>query len=52
MAAAASSTIFANAVSSIGWGNLILVWLGLMVIGVIIALPYDKFRKTSNYSDK
>jgi sugar phosphate permease len=52
MAAAASSTIFANAVSSIGWGNLILVWFGLMVIGVIIALPYDKFRKTSNYSDK
>lgn len=42
MAAAASSTLFANAVSDIGWGNLILVWAGLMVIGVIVALPYKK----------
>ena len=38
-AASVSSTLFANAVSTIGWGNLILVWLGLMVIGVIVALP-------------
>ena len=44
MAAAASSTIFANAVSNIGWGNLILVWFGLMVLGVVVALPYGKFR--------
>lgn len=42
MAAAASSTIFANAVSEIGWGNLILVWVGLMVAGVVVALPYKK----------
>jgi len=42
MAAAASSTLFANAVSDIGWGNLILVWAGLMMIGVIVALPYKK----------
>ena len=49
MAASASSAIFANAVSGIGWGNLILVWFGLMVLGVLVALPYDKFRgeKTS-----
>ena len=39
MAAAASSTIFANAVSSIGWSKLILVWFGLMVAGVVVALP-------------
>lgn len=39
MAAAASSTIFANAVSVIGWGNLILVCFALMVFGVIISLP-------------
>ena len=39
MAAAASSTIFANAVSDIGWGNLILIWCGLMVIGVAVSLP-------------
>ena len=40
MAAAAANLIFANAVTSIGWKNLILVWLALMVLGVIISLPY------------
>ena len=39
MAAAISSKIFANAVDAIGWGNLILVWFGLMVLGVLVALP-------------
>ena len=34
-----------NAVSAIGWGNLILVWFGLMVVGVIIALPYSKLKR-------
>ncbi len=38
MAAAASSKIFSNAVSAIGWGNLILVWAGLMVIGIVVSL--------------
>lgn len=42
VAAATSSTIFANAVSSIGWGGLIFVWFGLMVAGVIVSLPYKK----------
>ena len=45
MAAAVASTIFANAVSAIGWKNLILVWMGLMVLGVIIALPHGRFFK-------
>lgn len=45
MAASVSSTLFANAVTDIGWGNLILVWFGLMIVGVIVALPYEKFRK-------
>ncbi|MBO5302136.1 MAG: MFS transporter [Peptococcaceae bacterium] len=35
IAAAVSSTVFANAVSVIGWGNLILIWLGLMIAGVV-----------------
>lgn len=43
MAAAAANLIFANAVSAIGWGNLILVWLALMIIGVVVALPYGKW---------
>ena len=42
MAASASSTIFANAVSDIGWGNLILIWCGLMVIGVAVSIPNKK----------
>lgn len=39
MAAAAASYIFANAVSVIGWEKLILVWFGLMVVGIIFWLP-------------
>lgn len=42
MAAGAANIVFANAATSIGWGNLILVWLGLMILGIIIALPYRK----------
>ena len=45
MSAAVSSALFANAVSAIGWGNLILVWLGLVLAGVAVALPYKKFCK-------
>ncbi len=47
-AAAAANLIFANAVTDIGWGNLILVWMGLMVIGVIVALPYKWLKKIKN----
>lgn len=43
MAASAASSIFANAVEAIGWGNLILVWVGLMVAGVAVAFPYSSF---------
>ena len=45
MAAAAANLIFANAAPTIGWSNLILVWLGLMIVGIIIALPYKKTSK-------
>lgn len=44
MAASASSTIFANSVSTIGWGNLILVWMGLMIAGVAVTLTFGKKR--------
>ena len=43
-AASLSSALFANAVSGIGWGNLILIWFGLMAIGIIVALPKTKFK--------
>ena len=39
MAASAASSLFANAVADIGWGNLILVWVGLMALGILVALP-------------
>ncbi len=42
MAAALANIVFANAVNTIGWGNLILVWLGLVLIGIVVALPYRK----------
>ena len=42
MAAATANLVFANAVGEIGWGNLILIWVGLMILGVIVALPYKK----------
>lgn len=38
VAASISSTVFANAVSVIGWGNLILVWFGLKFLGIIVVL--------------
>ena len=40
MAAALANVIFANAVSEIGWSNLILVWTALMAVGIIISLPF------------
>jgi hypothetical protein len=44
-AAAIANVIFADAATSIGWGSLILVWCALMVLGVIISLPFEKFKK-------
>ena len=43
-AAALANQLFANAVSSIGWGNLILVWGGLMLVGVMVAVPVKSNR--------
>lgn len=41
-AAAAANIIFANAATTIGWGNLILVWLGIIICGVVLCLPYKR----------
>ena len=46
MAASVSSTLFANAVSVIGWKNLILIWMLLMLLGVLICIPIN--RKTAD----
>ena len=48
MAASAASKIFANAVSVIGWGSLILVWMGLMVCGVVIAATRPAPQKANS----
>ena len=42
MAAALSSLIFGSAVSSLGWGKLILVWTAIMFAGVLISIPLKK----------
>lgn len=39
MAAAAFSSIFANSVSQVGWTGLILIWAGLMAIGIAVSIP-------------
>ena len=40
IASSLSSSLFANAVDSIGWGNLIIVWMGLMILGSLAMVPY------------
>lgn len=45
MAAAASSSLFANAVGVIGWNGLILVWMGLMAVGILVCLPKPNPKK-------
>lgn len=42
LSAGISSTIFANAVSVVGWKGLILIWLGLETAGIVITLPAIK----------
>ncbi|MBQ8213018.1 MAG: MFS transporter [Clostridia bacterium] len=48
MAAALANIIFANAVSAIGWKNLILVWMSLMIAGILISFPYGIFIKKAH----
>ena len=43
LAAGIANQLFANAISQIGWGNLILVWAALMGVGVIIMIPRKRF---------
>lgn len=48
MASAAASSIFANAVGVIGWSGLIFVWTGLMIVGIVVALPYKRIVISKN----
>ncbi len=42
IAAAIASKVFAGAATTIGWGPLILIWFGLMLAGVVVALPWKR----------
>lgn len=42
LAGAVSNVLFANAVSTVGWKNLILIWAALMGVGVVLSIPEKK----------
>lgn len=42
MAAAVANKVFPGAVDSIGWGNLILVWCGIVLAGLLVSIPYGR----------
>ncbi len=44
-AAAISNVLFASAATTIGWGNLVLVWFAIMVVGIIISIPFKKVKQ-------
>ena len=48
MAAAVSSSVFSGAVSDIGWPGLILVWTGLVALGILVALPWGRILRRPN----
>ena len=50
--AAIANLVFANAVDVIGWQNLILIWLALVVAGLFIVFPYKKLFKTKKKQDE
>ena len=45
MAAAAANVLFPLLIEEKAWSweSVVLIWLGLMVVGVLISLPYNKF---------
>lgn len=47
VAASISSMLFANAVGTIGWQNLILIWFALILCGVLLNLPIRSRKKVS-----
>ena len=42
LAAGIANWLFANAITAIGWGNLILVWATLMGVGVFVSISNKK----------
>lgn len=52
MSASVASSIFANAVQAIGWGNLILVWMSIMVVGAGVMFPYSAIHKKADRQEE
>ncbi|MBR4034279.1 MAG: MFS transporter [Clostridia bacterium] len=44
-ASSIANRAFAAAITAIGWRNLILVWIGIVLLGVIVALPYKRTKR-------
>jgi hypothetical protein len=42
ISAGISSTVFANAVSVVGWKGLVLIWFGLVLAGMLVSIPAKK----------
>ncbi len=45
MSAAAANVVFPLLKESLGWQKLILVWIAIIAAGVIVVLPYHRFRR-------
>lgn len=45
VAAALSNLFVANTVKHIGWSSIVLIWAGLMIAGVVVALPIKARKK-------
>lgn len=45
ISAGISSTVFANAATSIGWSGLVIIWFSLVAVGVLVTIPKRKVRK-------
>ena len=52
MAAAVANVVFANAATTIGWGNLILVWCGIVTAGLLVSIPYKTIRASKAAEQK
>ena len=44
-ASSIANKAFAAAITAIGWSNLILVWIGIVTLGIIVALPYKRMKQ-------
>ena len=53
MAAATANVVFPFLIEQKAWSweSIVIIWLTLMIVGVVISLPYSKFKKESLKAD-